>query len=701
MHSATSVGICGGLLLVMYNLGYARATVVTSVNYVFEGFSPYATLRFFEFNDKGWNISENCLRDMYNFLEGLRRGYLWAVKLYDATAYYAGGALGGASKVRIHNPNICRSLLHQYKDQVQHASWSFISNETIVPFAVQVVVGHYLLDIVYGGGFKSEKIEQLICFPTSCNNGDLQQILEVYLFQSNHVVRNSTYLRHRVLSDVYSIRNDTDSYILITFVCSSFFVYALFFVLRSYHSFINYSDSSNEAFRNNFGFVVDYKNSLLRNMKRFARKTTTDTGTVDIKFRNNLPQILTKPRSHKLDDILNAVSPHNVLYKLFVGDVSPQSIIYVIFTILLIHEYLDTQIKAVSSNIEPKYGTSVPKVPALHYASFLIDIYFFVNGSKLASEFLQKFPTEKYQVSQQMIFVLKLTLQKALSLSPSFAFCTFAEHLLDKHFHNNIALEIPSLDYKTCNKKLSNILYVDTFFPLEQRCMLWTWFLSLEMQFFIVACLVLLLAEIHSVYAVIIGMAMFFISILASVVWESDPTTNEEFSISKYMQYELAQFHLVFDNLCLRISPYVLGVCVGYILQRTQSNMKINTGILVCAGGRWCQAILFTISHAMWSLMLLWTTLTAETHQTWKPLNFLLAGRYLNALERLSPVCLLGAPIIIRLLVFTTDAPIYNSIGQTFSLFVGCLLMTYLSALLLHFLFDGPLCAILQETLFK
>ncbi|XP_053947802.1 uncharacterized protein LOC128856525 [Anastrepha ludens] len=256
----------------------------------------------------------------------------------------------------------------------------------------------------------------------------------------------------------------------------------------------------------------------------------------------------------------------------------------------------------------------------------------------------------------------------------------------------------------------------------------WTWFLSLEMQFFIVACLVLLLAEIHSVYAIIIGIATFVISILASIVWESNPITNTEFSLDTYMQNELADFHLVFDNICLRISPYVLGVCVGYILQRTQSNMKTHILIQICGwlayllmfglfifgyqygyemllpnikAGRWCQAILFTISHAMWSLMLLWTTLTVETHQTWKPLNFLLDGRYLHALERLSPVSLLGAPLIIRLLVFTGDTPIYNSIGQTFSIFIGCLLVTYLSALLLHFLFDGPLCAILQETILK
>nr|XP_036227884.1 uncharacterized protein LOC118682642 [Bactrocera oleae] len=112
-------------------------------------------------------------------------------------------------------------------------------------------------------------------------------------------------------------------------------------------------------------------------MKRFTRKTTTNTGTVDIKFGVSMPQISTKPRSYKLDEILNAISPHNVLYNTFVGDITPQTLIYVAFTLLIIYESLDTQIKAVSSNIEPRNGKQSPTVPVLHYASFLIDIYFF------------------------------------------------------------------------------------------------------------------------------------------------------------------------------------------------------------------------------------------------------------------------------------------------------------------------------------
>lgn len=69
----TNLLISGGLATIAF-------TKSTHVNYMLEAFNPYSVVRFFEFNDKGWNISENCLKNMYNYLEGLKSGALWAVK---------------------------------------------------------------------------------------------------------------------------------------------------------------------------------------------------------------------------------------------------------------------------------------------------------------------------------------------------------------------------------------------------------------------------------------------------------------------------------------------------------------------------------------------------------------------------------------------------------------------------------------------
>lgn len=58
----------------------ANAPIITSVGYAFETFTPYAMIRFFEFSDKEWNITENCFSDMYEYVEGLRHAEYWAIK---------------------------------------------------------------------------------------------------------------------------------------------------------------------------------------------------------------------------------------------------------------------------------------------------------------------------------------------------------------------------------------------------------------------------------------------------------------------------------------------------------------------------------------------------------------------------------------------------------------------------------------------
>lgn len=58
----------------------AEAPVVTSIGFMFETFSPYTLIRFFEFSDREWNITEGCFGDMYEYVEGLRHNEYWALK---------------------------------------------------------------------------------------------------------------------------------------------------------------------------------------------------------------------------------------------------------------------------------------------------------------------------------------------------------------------------------------------------------------------------------------------------------------------------------------------------------------------------------------------------------------------------------------------------------------------------------------------
>lgn len=55
-------------------------TVISNLNVIFETFSPLSMVRFFEFNDNGWNITEDCIKDMFLYLDALHKDVQWAVK---------------------------------------------------------------------------------------------------------------------------------------------------------------------------------------------------------------------------------------------------------------------------------------------------------------------------------------------------------------------------------------------------------------------------------------------------------------------------------------------------------------------------------------------------------------------------------------------------------------------------------------------
>lgn len=66
----------------------AKSSVISNINSAFEVFSPKSMIRFFEFNDVGWNISNACVRDMYSYLDGLQKDLMWTYKRKSSIATY-------------------------------------------------------------------------------------------------------------------------------------------------------------------------------------------------------------------------------------------------------------------------------------------------------------------------------------------------------------------------------------------------------------------------------------------------------------------------------------------------------------------------------------------------------------------------------------------------------------------------------------
>ncbi|XP_037888979.1 uncharacterized protein LOC119637197 [Glossina fuscipes] len=683
----------------------ANAPIITSVGYAFETFTPYAMIRFFEFSDKEWNITENCFSDMYEYVEGLRHAEYWAIKLYDASSYYGGSVFAG-STVRLHNPHLCRFLSQQYKKYKNKLD----DYAYVISFDVQIVSAHYLMEIAFDNYYKYEKIQQLICFPKSCRNWDFKEILEVFPFHSNGYVRNNSYLRHRIVQDNYRIFEDFNFYVMIIIICGSILIHLTVYLVKKHLTLMS-AYRQKGAIPKVFGSL---KAPTLASYKTNDSPLYENTDHVG----ENLPKIVITSKAYYFENLLETISIPSVVYNLVQNGPLPVSGIMVIFTIAHLCVHLVAEITFTANNME--FGVIGNKVEQLDQilkrSAFLMDLYFLINGTCLAYGFLKNFPKDELSVFDQLTYIWKSILHKLFGLTPSYIFILYAAQLLDKHFYYNNTLEIPSRDFKNCPQKLlGNLFYIDTFFPLIERCMPWTWFISLEIQFFIMGCLIMLLVKVHVCYAIVIGFSIFIIAWLAATMWLLEP--YEEYGYSTTLHYELMSFNLVLDNVCLFVMPYLLGLCLGYFIFKSNHNLNIKSYFLIAGWflflimiifsffgydlmeerlSQLVKAFLNTTAHILWCALIIWIILTCMTNFG-DFLNNVLNFKYTHTLEQLKSICVLLAPLIIRFILFSADTPVYWSIGQVILLSIGCVLLTYICSLFLYILLQGPVVAALES----
>lgn len=105
----------------------------------------------------------------------------------------------------------------------------------------------------------------------------------------------------------------------------------------------------------------------------------------------------------------------------------------------------------------------------------------------------------------------------------------------------------------------------------------WTWFISLEAHFYFATCLILLISQIHPKYAGAICSTLFISSIASSIVLEMDPFPHR----LRDPDYELVEINLMFEKVLERISPYLLGNCMGYVLYKTKGKFDMNVIVIV------------------------------------------------------------------------------------------------------------------------
>ncbi|XP_028029724.1 uncharacterized protein LOC114242670 [Bombyx mandarina] len=278
-----------------------------------------------------------------------------------------------------------------------------------------------------------------------------------------------------------------------------------------------------------------------------------------------------------------------------------------------------------------------------------------------------------------------------------------------KWFAHNAVFEPPAMDYETCPKYWwRNLLYINTLFPVEQMCMLWSWYLSDDTQFYAVSAILLILSTSHfKLSASLTG--VFFVSSLVTtgyVSWSNDHIPNSEDPFT--------QFDKIYDKPWTRLGPYLVGMLTGWILFKTNLKIRMSriwawVGWLICAAtflflifGLYntelsvaSAAVYSALSHSLWAACVGWVIIACSTgHGGW--VRPLLASPVLYPFSRVTYCAYLVHPVVLRYVAMHLTHPIHLGELLVFVLFLGLTVISYFLAFLVSVAFEAPIVMMLK-----
>ncbi|KAE8751285.1 hypothetical protein FOCC_FOCC001856 [Frankliniella occidentalis] len=287
-----------------------------------------------------------------------------------------------------------------------------------------------------------------------------------------------------------------------------------------------------------------------------------------------------------------------------------------------------------------------------------------------------------------------LLMYRFLRLTAPYLFSLGMVQVTMKWFYYNSVFEPPTMDHVNCpNYWWRNVLYINTLFPVKDMCMLWSWYLADDTQFYVLGVILLILATSSWCTTAYIAYSN------EHMPAEDDP---------------LALFDKIYDKPWTRLGPYLVGMAVGWILFKTDCKIRMSkvTVLLGWAVSFGCLLTLLyglygavldpitaaaysSLSHTAWAMCISWIVIACSCGYG-GPINRILSWTVLYPFSRVTYCAYLVHPVVIRLLSMKMDAPLHLGAYTIFILFLGMLVASYLFAFVLSLAFEAPVVTMLR-----
>ncbi|XP_066994269.2 nose resistant to fluoxetine protein 6 isoform X2 [Anabrus simplex] len=345
-------------------------------------------------------------------------------------------------------------------------------------------------------------------------------------------------------------------------------------------------------------------------------------------------------------------------------------------------------------------------VQVLSNAAFSVDTFFFLSGFLMSYLFYKsRHGREKSKMSCfSGIKEIGLTIiRRYLRLTPAYlAMVGIAVLNMTWYSHTSLFHMSERVDILCSRYWWRNILYINNFFSRDEMCMSWSWYLSNDMQFFIIAtCLLFLSTRYFKLSATILVVMVVGSSLLTgytSYIYHYIPTLDQQ----------LALVEVFYDPPWTRIGPHFVGVATGYLVVQLDGKLHLRKHSVIIAWllGAACNvsvlfglyehnlspltaAVYVGLSRTAWGVGLAWIMIACCTHHA-GIINTVLSFRGWVPFSRLTYCAYLLNPLIMTSVFLYGETTQHIDLNTMATDFLGYTGITFCCAYVLYLVFEAP-----------
>ncbi|XP_015433658.1 PREDICTED: nose resistant to fluoxetine protein 6-like [Dufourea novaeangliae] len=707
----------------------------------------------------GWHpVEEQCGKDITRYIQGLKRHEGWALKADDSSGRYTNSFFWGNSYY-VGSSTECIYINEDYgrkiKQTVKETGTEEVEEFNTEPrrknagpsannlwtesamIKPPYKLGFYMMTISLNATLSpvTRTIYMGVCLPFSCSASDVSVIAR--LAASDFAGRHSSIEKIRDQHDMYDMYEDPMFWMLFGATAAVFFLMALgsgydIYVTRKYtrrnmiydlerhaklEQLTGRSQKSLSAFQGKVYLPVPAAEAIIGGSQTLAINNNNDH---EGSLRSTTPEV------HKfsvIEELLLSFSVPGNVKIICDGKVGGDTIstIHGLRVISMAWVILGhTCITAFKYSDNMEYRKVVERkflFQTISNGAFSVDTFFFMGGLLVSFLFFRtnakgelKTLTQGTRgfVSGSLKFI-GLLIYRFCRLTAPYMFVLGVVQVAMKWFHSNSVFEPPTADHYNCqNYWWRNLLYINTLFPVDQMCMIWSWYVADDTQFYVIGAVILVLATNH------FKIATFLLSALLLSSWM---TTGYIALVNNHMPSSddpLALFDKIYDKPWTRLGPYLIGMAMGYFLFKTDCKIKM-TKTTVCVGWLFSSACLLSLlyglyeaelsplmaaaysslSHSVWALGLSWIVLACSTGYGGY-VNSILSAPILYPVSRITYCAYLIHPLVIRLTALNLDSPFHLGKYTMVITFLGQLVLSYLLSFIISLSFEAPIVSMLK-----